>query len=145
MEHDEEWLKALVARRTREIWDTQKRPYYISYIAVDAAQGGADYKKLIAPLKLRQWAITSEIDGLKAVAHPIHKAKVGFIPADENYEFEDTSEAGPIVEDNRLTSRPSVKTRRPTLQFLEALSSLSDSELDGVNIPLRTIVRLLHG
>lgn len=144
MEPDQDWLKGLVARRTQEMWKVHKHPYYISFIATDSAREGRDYKEVIAPLKLRQWALTADIEGARAVAHPVHKAKVGFVPADEPFEFDD-SDADAAAVGSGSRRQPVNRTRRSTLQFLEALSTLSDDELDGVTIPVKTIVRLLQG
>ena len=142
MAQDEAWLKALVARRTKETWG-QRRPYYISFIGTDAAKEAVDYRSIIAPLKLRQWALTVQIDEVKVVAHPMHKAQVGFVPADEEFTFGDegvnsTTQSTPITKPSSVN-----ETRRSTLQFMKALSMLSDEELDKINIPVRTIVRLL--
>jgi hypothetical protein len=143
MEQDEAWLKALVARRTQETWRRLRGPYYISFIAIDAAKENVDYKSIISPLKLRQWALTVEVDGVKAIAHPVHKAKVGFVPAAEEYVFDDT-DANAAAKASPITRPPfASQTRRSTLQFMEALSTLSDEELDKITIPVRIIVRLL--
>jgi hypothetical protein len=142
MEHDLGWLKAVIAKRTQETWERVGRPYYISFIATDLAKEGADYKEIIAPLKLRQWAMTADIEGIKAVAHPVHKAKVGFVPAAEKFEFE--AEEAVQAEGRTRLSKP-INTRRSTFQFLEALAALPDEELDQIDIPVGTIVRLLRG
>lgn len=143
MEQDEAWLKALVARRTHETWRSLRGPYYISFIAIDAAKENVDYKSIIEPLKLRQWALAVEIDGVKVIAHHVHKAKVGFVPAEEEYIFDDNN-ANNETKYATITRRaPASQTRRSTLQFMETLSTLSDEELDKITIPARTIVRLL--
>jgi hypothetical protein len=160
MEHDLNWLKAMIATRANEMWTRENRPYYISYIAIDSAKEGVDYRDLIKPLKLRQWALTNEVDGLKVVEHPYHKAKIGFIPETADYVFEDNTETtkdnaeGAVAPSSSSSSntktsniylKTGAKTRRATLQFLEVLSGLDDDELDSINIPTRTIVRLLNG
>jgi hypothetical protein len=140
------------------VWDKLQHPYWISFIAIDALKEDVDYKKIIAPLKLRQWALTTKFDGIRVLAHPIHKAKVGFAPEGEQYEFDEPgvvaapgdasssaekAQGVPAKVSPRLFSTN--RTRRSTLQFLETLSNLSDEELDSITIPVRTIVRLLHG
>ena len=143
MEQDEQWLKTLVASRTQDTWDKRQQPYYISFIATDAIKEGVDYRPIIAPLKLRQWALSVEIEGVKAVAHPLHTAKAGFVPLDKDYTFDDADVAQASAPSTKGSGR--VTTRRSTLQFLETLGTLSDDELDGIVIPVRTIVRLLNG
>lgn len=143
MNQDKDWLKALVARRTQETWPKRQQPYYISFIATDATKEGADYRVIIAPLKLRQWALTVEINGVKAIAHPVHKAKVGFIPAQEEYVFADGE--GSQVSELAPKDLMRASTRRLTIQFLEALARLPDEALDEILIPVKTIVRLLNG
>ena len=142
MKQDEEWLKALVVRRTQETWEESQQPYYISFIATDSTKDSVDYREIISPLRLRQWAIASEIDGVKIVSHPIHKAKVGFIPSDKEYTFDDAKNPQVLRQMNSVVKKTT--NRRSTLQFLEALSTLSDKELDEVSIPLKTIVHLLN-
>lgn len=161
MEHDLAWLKSMIATRAQEMWEHEHRPYYISYIANDSRKDGVDYRDLIKPLKLRQWAITNEIDGFKIVEHPRHKAKVGYVPITAEFSFDDVEpaeeatadavadEGTPEPEGARKLRTPvvsgPVKTRRAMLQFLETLSKLDDDELDRISIPVRTIVRLLNG
>lgn len=141
---DDQWLKDLVETRTLETWEKLQRPYYISFIATDSAKQSQDYRAMIAPLKLRQWAMTTDITGVKVVAHPVHKAKVGFVPADKDYTFEEGA-AESTSDPSAVAPRPPASPhRRATLQFLQTLSALPDDELDEIDIPLRTIVRLLH-
>lgn len=160
MEHDLAWLKSMIATRAHEMWEHEHRPYYISYIAIDSSKNGVDYRDLIKPLKLRQWAITNEIDGFKIVEHPHHKAKVGYVPTTAEFSFDDVDPAEEATGDAAAEGAPEpegarksrthaasgpVKTRRAMLQFLETLSKLGDDELDQIKIPVRTIVRLLNG
>jgi hypothetical protein len=142
---DDQWLKDLVEKRTTETWERFQRPYYISFIATDSAKQGQDYREMIAPLKLRQWAMTTDIPGVKVLAHPSHKAKVGFVPADKDYAFEDGAADSTSVAPTAAPRPQASPHRRATLQFLQTISALPDNELDEIHIPLRTIVRLLHG
>ncbi|CAM8621581.1 hypothetical protein [Sphingobium cupriresistens] len=161
MEHDLAWLKSMIATRAQEMWEHEQRPYYISYVATDSRKNGVDYKDLIKPLKLRQWAVTNEIDGFKIVEHPRHKAKVGYVPITAEFSFEDVDPAEEAIAGAAANEGASelkeagksrtpvafgpVKTRRATLQFLETLSKLDDNELNQITIPVGTIVRLLNG
>jgi hypothetical protein len=97
--------------------------------------------------------MTTEFPGTKVISDPVHKAKVGFVPEDQNFSFEDKAGTDSMYSkedsDNNfetdILSKKENKNRArwSTLRFLETLGNLSDDELDKIHIPLKTIVRLL--
>ncbi len=146
MEYDEAWMKNFIARRTVETWHTHERPYYLSFIATDMGKEGANYRSIIGPLRLRQWVTTTEIPGIKVVAHPVHKAKIGFIPEDKDFTFNDEAVSLPPMVPKLGDRQPKFsRNRYRLLQFLDLLSELNDEELRDINIPIKTIVRILKG
>lgn len=144
MDYDTEWLKEFIKKRTLEVWKDSKKPYYLSFIATDLSKNNADYKPIIAPLRLRQWATVTDIDGLKLVVHSKHKAKVGYIPENVEYSFNDEesvkSSEDTVASTNKLRYREA--DRRPLFSLLESLSKLSNEELETVHIPVKIFVRL---
>ena len=66
---------------------------------------------------------------------PVHKARVGIIPANENYEYS-TSTKPPIAEQKGKGEA--------VLRFLELLSELSEDEQRSVVIPVNVICKLLQ-
>lgn len=143
MEHDADWLKSFIAKRAQESWHNDQRPYYISSIANDVTKLGVNYKDLVAPLKLRQWAMTVDLPATKVITDPVHKAKVGFVPADQEFSFASDDQERGTLGTKASKKAPYSRPRHAILQFLETLDMLSDEELDEVRIPVKTIVRLL--
>lgn len=143
MEHDAEWLRNFIQKRTKEVWDKSQKPYYLSFIAVDLAKSNIDYKPIIAPLRLRQWATVNEVAGTKLVIHSKHKAKVGYIPENVEYSFddEDLMEKPETAVVSKKSHHREVD-RRPLFNLLESLSKLSDKELEAIHIPVKIFVRL---
>lgn len=144
--HDVEWLKDFIKKRTIEVWKNSKKPYYLSFIATDLSKSDADYKPIIAPLRLRQWATVTDIAGTKLVVHSKHKAKVGYIPENVEYSFDDEElikDPEDTVASTRKSHRKEVD-RRPLFNLLESLSKLSNEELETVHIPVKIFVRLFN-
>jgi hypothetical protein len=147
VEHDESWMKEFIQKRTDETWSLSRRPYYLSFIATDMTKAGVNYKPIIEPLKLRQWATTRDIPDTKLVVHPVHRAKVGFVPKQQDFNFETDKPPIPTPPSERVTpqSGGSSRDRYRLLQFFDLLSKLDDEELGEIQIPVKTIVRLLKG
>ncbi len=146
MDHDAEWLKEFIQKRTREVWEEFKKPYYLSFIATDLSKNNTDYKHIIAPLRLRQWATITDVAGTKLIVHSKHKAKVGYIPENAQYSFDDEDLIKESEDATAITKKSHHKEvdRRSLFNLLESLSKLSDKELEAVHIPVRVFVRLFN-
>lgn len=134
---DLESFKEFIRGRTLKTWEERRSPYYLSYVATDLKNEGVDYRQLIGPLKLGQWAFSTTIPDTRVVAHPSQKAKIGFVPKDVEFEY---------ASDLAITSQPNDGSRhlgRGLVRFVVDLSKLPDEALDQFQIPARTLVALL--
>lgn len=134
---DVESFKEFIRKRARETWDERHTPYYLSYVATDLKKEGVDYRQLIGPLKLGQWASSTPLPGTKVVTHPSQRAKIGFVPQDVEFEF---------VQQPEVATQPSDGSRhqgRTLVRFVEGLAKLPDEALDQFQVPARTLVALL--
>ena len=132
-------FKAFLRARARETWDERNIPYYLSFVATDLKKQGVDYRDFTGPLRLVQWAASEEIPATKLVSHPTKKAKVGFIPADIEFEFDD--------DDGETTSasrtRPGSRRGQALVRFVETLIVLPDEVAETFTVPANVLVALL--
>lgn len=119
-------------------------PYMLSSIGTETSVNGDDYRPLIAPLKLREFVLSTEFDNVKAIAHPKHKAAVALVPKSVDFAFPELSSSSQpetVVEDG--APAPSRTSRfSPAARLLGILSRLSDDELGRVQIPVDLLVKL---
>ncbi|MDK2761938.1 MAG: hypothetical protein KYX64_11345 [Sphingopyxis sp.] len=139
---NEEGLIEFLRQRAQERWDTDEKPYPLSLVSTELARQGVDYRTILSDERLKSFVKRiPESSGFKVVEHPLQRAKIGLIPSDQVFSFED--------EQDDPSSAVASKTRAPTdreqvvISFLRALARLPDSTLDEVVIPTKVLVRLL--
>lgn len=135
---DIESFKQFIRERTRETWEGRGTPYYLSFVATDLKRLEVDYRQLVAPLRLSQWAAANEIPETLLVTHPTQRARIGFIPADSGFEFE--KEEHPAA---TATSEIKGGRGRALTQFVQSLSNLPDSAVEDFSVPAKTLIALL--
>lgn len=131
-------LKQFIRDRTRKTWDERKIPYYLSYVATDLAKLDVDYRDYTGALKLSQWASSTEFPDTKFVAHSIQKAKMGFVPADVDFSFENTVS---LSGRNSRTAAPR-RDGRALQKFVECLADLPEELLADFQVPARILIAL---
>ena len=143
MEFTKETLADVITKKTQEHWDDKQTPFLLAHVVPAIVKEGFDYKALIAPLSLKQFA--SGMNGkVKVIQHSSHKARVGLIPANEEYSFEQLPVTTPkqAAKDD-IVNRGPRSNKYVVLNFLQALSDLSDEELEKVVIPASVLAKLL--
>ena len=132
-------FKEFIRDRARETWGERGVPYYLSFVAIDLKKLGVNYHEYIGALRLSQWALSTELPDTKVVAHPRHKAKVGFVPAHVEFVFKDDDEPA------KPTSPPSPARGRgrALIHFVESLANLPDGAIGEFHVPARTLIALL--
>ena len=137
---DLESFKTFLRDRAKETWNDRHSPYYLSYVATDLKKQGLDYRELVGPLKLSQWAASNDVPETILVSHPTQRARIGFVPSDSGFEF-DASEATSETE-----SRPkgaNVRTRS-LVQFVQGLADLPEDAIMDLRVPAKTLIALLN-
>jgi len=136
---DLESFKTFIRDRAKETWDERNTPYYLSYVATDLKKQNFDYREIVGPLKLSQWASSNEVPDTVLVTHPTQRARIGFVPADSGFEFgtDEVSSAG----DNRSKSN-NMRTRA-LVQFVQSLADLPEDALTNFTVPAKTLIALL--
>jgi hypothetical protein len=137
---DLDTFKTFLRDRARETWDERQSPYYLSYVATDLKKLGVDYRELVGPLKLSQWAASSEVPDTVLVSHPTQRARIGFVPSDSGFEF-DTAEAA--SEGESRPKGPNVRTRS-LVQFVQTLADLPEDAVADLSVPAKTLIALLQ-
>lgn len=132
-------FKAYLRDRARETWDERKIPYYLSIVATDLKRLGLDYHEFTGPLRLSQWAGKEEVPGAKLVTHPKIKAKVGFLPEDVEFDFDN-----PPVSAEATKVRPSSRRGQALVKFVESLTVLPETAMAELTIPAKVLVSLLN-
>jgi|GEM_PF-6393455 hypothetical protein len=136
---DIESFKAFIRARTKETWDQRRIPYYLSFVAIDLKKLGVSYRALLGPLKLSQWASLNEVPETALVAHPTHRAKIGFVPANSGFAF-DMEE--PLPRPARGLDSHSARSRA-LVQFVQSLVDLPESAIEGFQVPAKTLIGFL--
>ncbi len=134
---DLDTFKTFLRDRARETWNERKSPYYLSYVATDLKKNGVDYRDLVSPLKLSQWAASSEVPDTVLVSHPTQRARIGFVPSDSGFEFETASDG------ESRPKGPNVRTRS-LVQFVQTLADLPEDAVADLSVPAKTLIALLQ-
>ena len=136
MEKTEAALGAFLKEKAAENWKNEA-PYLLSSLAPDLRLESVSYREVIgADETLKQFVQrTGETYGYKIVQHPSQKPKVGIVPADADFEFEDTGQ-------KPLQERRSGPPDGVLYNFLRALGKLPASEIDKIVIPTSVLVKL---
>jgi hypothetical protein len=140
-----ESVAAFIIKRAKEIWEEKQSPLMLSQISPELQLRNVNYKDVLpAGTTLRQFVATLDKD-LRIVSHPVHKSKIAVVPNETTFVFEAEPTARPATAANE---RPK-KARRPNqrfivMQFLSALSRLSEDEQKSVSIPVHILARLME-
>lgn len=144
MEHTQETLAEVIEKKTKKHWDDEQTPYLLADVVPDIVKEGFDYKQLISPLTLKQF--TAGMSGkVKVIQHPFLKAKVGLIPADKDFSYDQQPVISPKqAAKDEIVARGNFRSNKfVVLNFLQALSALSDEDLEKVVIPATVLAKLL--
>lgn len=119
-------------------WKIAKKPLMLSNLPPLLQSVVADFREQMGGRSLRAFVDeTSSSGGYKLIKHPTQRAKIGYIPANENFEF---TRAETVSEQS---VERHVETRSATLAFIQALKILSEEELTQVHIPIAILVKLV--
>ncbi len=145
---DVESLKQFIRDRTKATWDERRGPYYLSFVGTELSKLGVNYRDIIGPFTLVQWASSTDFTDTKVVSHPRHKAKVGFVPSQVDFSFKDETAGAPDPSAVSAYSTSRVRTMdgrrgRALLSFVENLANLSDDALQDFHVPAKALVQLL--
>lgn len=143
--HTKDNLIDIIEKKTREIWEDRKAPWLLSDVEPFLRKEGFSYKDLIAPLTLKKFA--AGLDGkVKVIQHSSRRARVGLIPPDKSYSFDtevaDPTSVAPVRETSSARSH-SRNTKYVVLNFLQALSTLDEEDLEKVVIPTSVLAKLV--
>lgn len=143
IEDDKNKLIKAIEEETKAIWDNQRKPWLLSDVGPFLTKKDIPYKDLISPLTLKKF-----VDGLdgrvKVVQHSSRRARVGLIPADKTYSFdEEIQSVTPTPHEQVSASRPpSRSTKYAVINFLHAISTLDEADLDKIIIPTSVLAKL---
>ena len=132
-------FKAFLRTRAKETWDERQIPYYLSFVATDLKKQGVDYRDFTGPLRLVQWAASEQVPDTKLVSHPTKKAKVGFVPADIEFAFDDDGHEALCVP----RTHPGSRRGHALVKFVETLTVLPDEVAETFTVPAKVLVSLL--
>lgn len=129
-----EFLAAL-RNITQEYWDKHQFPLLLSQLPKELeAQTEGDYKPLLTPGGLKRFIKESELEGgYRLVEHPSLRAKIGIVPSEVEFEFQ------------QFTNPQSIDTvsRQDIEGFCKILKSLTPDERRTFSLPATLVVRLL--
>ena len=143
VESTSDGIANFIVERAKEEWERFKRPYYLSNVSPELMLRNVNYKDVLgAGTSLKQF-VGSLSCRVQLVSHPIHKAKVAAVPVDSGFSFE----AEPAVATSQADEKPKRfrqnSQRYAVLQFLTALSHLTDEEQKSVVIPVHILAKLM--
>lgn len=138
--HDLSSFKAFLRDRARETWDERRIPYYLSIVATDLKRQGVNYHDFTGPARLAQWAAKETVPDTKLVTHPTIKAKVGFVPEEVEFNFENLPASAPA------TMKPQGSKRRgqTLVKFVESLDAMPEMAMAELTIPAKVLIHLLN-
>lgn len=126
MEFDKE-IEDLVRRQ----WKNKKQPLLLSILPGELMKVGVEYKKHIGKdinLKAYLMAKSAEGRGFKVLEHPTQKAKIGLIPEDVTFRYDDAL----------------AKIDRSDVEaFVRVLSKLEKDQQDKLMLPASLLVKLV--
>jgi hypothetical protein len=130
-------LHTILKELAKQQWDNSKSPLLLSSIPTLLLKQEFDYKSQLQDKGLKSYIEQTNGNGYKLVTHPVHKAKVGIIPEEEDFKFQ-TEDLGTAPKNISSSSR-----ERVVIDFLNALSTLPASDIEKVNIPASILAKLL--
>jgi hypothetical protein len=126
----------------REHWGATREPLLLSLIAPELSSHGMDYKQLLGTVRLSEFLASNAEGRFVLVRHPTKRAKVGLIPAGEQFEYE--PEPIPVTRTAIGVTSKRRSARYALLNFLDALGDLPPEELDKIVLPVSAMVKLLE-
>lgn len=122
-----------ITQKVSDFWSVNKSPFLVSQLGANHTK--ADIRAATKGIAIVRW-IQENASKLKVklIYHPTQKEKIGLIPANEVFEYENNIP--------KLTSPSNEKEL--TLAFLEMLKTkCTPQELDQIEIPTKILVKLL--
>ena len=142
MEHTIDDIQRVLVEKAKERWDAGRRPYFLSDVGIDMKIKEIDYRAILGDERIKAFVLrTQDAAGYRLVTHPSQKAKIGIVPAGEEFSFSEASGA-----DGEQTRKPTEPPshERAVIAFLRALSRLPNEDQDAVIIPVRVLTKLLR-
>ena len=125
--------------KTSEEWELRQQPYLLSLVPTEFPEPESVYREILDGERLKAFVKrTAQDAGYTVVEHPRQKAKVGLVPSNSHFKWADE----PHSKIESASNMTVVQTPTSFQSFLHSLAALSDNELDGMNIPLKTILKL---
>lgn len=139
MSETEDTIIRFLTEKANASWRDQK-PYLLSFATPDMLDAQIDYKAILGGERLKAFVErTATEGGYRLVKHPHQRAKVGIVPDGVVFEFDDA------VQEETVPTRmvPGEQAQGSVLlNFLSALSSLPEEDLNGIVISTRVLVKL---
>lgn len=111
---------------TKKYWDQYKKPLLLSLIPTKV---GENYMQRLGKQTLKAFIeSTLEEHKYKLVVHPVRKAKIGLIPFDVEFQYEDSIQ--------KQLSKSDV------MGFINVLESLRDEDLRQIQLPAHVVLKL---
>ncbi|WP_267347123.1 hypothetical protein [Sphingomonas sp. GM_Shp_2] len=132
-------FKAFLRDRARETWEERQIPYYLSIVATDLKRKGVNYHDFTGSLRLAQWAAKEAVPATKFVSHPTIKAKVGFLPEEVEFDFDNP----PVPSPSAAKPRSASKRGQALIKFVESLAVIPETAMAELTIPAKVLVSLL--
>lgn len=139
-------LIEFLQRRTTEVWDASKQPYYLARVQPDLRESGKNYREATGEQTLALFSET--VPNIRVVRHPHQKAKIGLVPASSSFEFSEiegqssTEATTPALPSRSRVYRPG--SQRVVVDFLQLLSTLDDDDLKDFHIPSLVLAKMLR-
>lgn len=131
-------FKEFLRDRTHETWDELKIPYYLSVLGSDLEKKGVKYRDFTGPLRLAQWLAHEKIPETKLIVHPHHKAKVGLLPSEVIFNFEEDDSGESIKKSQKRN-----QSEKALIDFVKAFSVLPEEALESYEIPAKILLAFL--
>lgn len=133
-------LKETMIKEATDLWDAEKNPLLLSKLGPTLKKEVPDYKVLMGDMNTRKF-IEEEVPELRVIRHSTQPAKIGVIPREQIYSYDNNGAKPKTSEDHEDIK----ESRRSFYSFIRILSKLPKEEREQVVIPTNVIVRLLEG
>lgn len=137
---DRDTLSIALKKITDTVWADGEEPVLLSNLPsyISSELPSVNYRALLDGKSIKQFVQeTGDLYGYKLIEHPLQKAKVGIVPRDADFRFEETPPSG--------AKRPASKNKAEAtiMEFFKLLATLSEKDLDKVVLPTSVIAKLL--
>lgn len=145
LENVENDLAVFLRKKAEEHWNDRQLPYFLSLVSPDFKKLGTDYKVILRDETLKTFVKrTSAHAGYRLVEHPRQRAKLGVVPNNIDFKFENEIDK-PTENATRTEFAPALDEKEALLNFLGVISKLPKDDLDKIVIPTSILVKLLGG